>query len=53
MGSCFSNRKKVDLSKINKYLDKDQIGAEGCSHLSKAHWPNLKIIGLCKEYINV
>ena len=29
----------------------NEIGEEGCLHLSKAHWPNLQTIYLCKELI--
>ena len=36
------------------FLDENKIGAEGCLHLSKAHWPNLTSINLGKydiEYL--
>ena len=33
--------------------DVDKIGAKGCSHLSKTHWPNLQKIHLCKKFINI
>ena len=33
-----------------KYLGNNKIGDEGCLHLSKTHWPNLRTIDLSKEY---
>ena len=43
--------KQINLSKeYSKYLDGNNIGADGCSHLSKARWPNLQTINLSKEY---
>ena len=43
--------KQIDLSKESrKYLGNNKIGADGCSHLSKAQWPNLQTILLGKEY---
>ena len=49
------NRKiiKVNQSKNIKYLGKNNIGDEGCSHLSKAHWPNLQEIYLGKIISNI
>jgi len=29
------------------YLESNDIGAEGCSHLSKAQWTNLHTLYLC------
>ena len=36
------------LSKINFIIDKNNIGDKGCVYLSKAHFPFLLQIGLCK-----
>ena len=47
------NVKSVGLCKIKKYLAWNNISDEGCSHLSKAHWPNLQWIGLCKIISNI
>ena len=42
------NVTSVNLCKHKKYLGIKNIGAEGCSHLSKAHWAHLQQIDLCK-----
>ena len=42
------NRNIIEFSKNKEYLDENDISAEKCSHLSKAHWPNLQQISLCK-----
>ena len=34
-----------------RYLERNEIGDQGCLHLSKAYWPNLKSIGASKEII--
>ena len=36
-----------------QYLDENNIGAEGCSYLIKAHWINLQMIDLCKKMSNI
>ena len=32
-----------------EYLGSNKISAEGCLHMKKAHWPDLRSIGLCKK----
>ena len=45
----------TDLPKLDKieYLDLNNIDAEGCSHLGKAHWPNLLQIDLSKILLSL
>ena len=33
------------------YLESNNIGAEGCKHLSKAHWTNLHTLYLSIIYV--
>ena len=35
---------EANLCKNENYLGLNNIGTEGCSHLSKTHWPNLQQI---------
>jgi hypothetical protein len=32
--------------------DYNSIGAVGCAHLGKGHWPALKQLNLCKQAMN-
>ena len=55
---AFTSAKRIGQTcKISIYvkktgnLDFNKIGSEGCSHLSKASWPHLKMIELGTENI--
>ena len=43
----------VSLCKNKNYLVLSKIDAKECSHLSKAHWPNLQHIDLSKIISNI
>ena len=40
---------KIQLCKHIQYGDYNQIGDEGCHHLSQANWPALSALSLCKH----
>ena len=37
------------LGKHIQYLGDNQIGDQGCHHLSRTSWPALQTLGLCKH----